>query len=604
MNYSITDFQNLHEMLSRTFRSHPEKTGYRIIHDSQGTLENIQWNDFYNRVLQLSRSLIKSGVKKGDRVAILGFTSLDWVLADLGTVFVGGASVGIYHSLLSADCEYIIRHSRAKIVFVEDKSQLDKVLAVRKKIPEVEKVILFKGEPPRGEKGFVLSMESFLSSGDKVKEKKLDERIDSVRPGDLATIVYTSGTTGVPQGVMLTHDNIVFTCQMLRDYMPIQESDETILFLPLAHIFARIDLYTTILANITLGFCRSLDTVVEDIQVIRPHWFPSVPRVFEKIYIRIKGGVEEKGGFVQVLFNWAMKNGYKVSDRLLQKRSIPPLLKLKYTLASKLVFKKIHNALGGRVRFCVSGAAPLNSTVARFFHAAGIPILEGYGMTENTSFTNATRLDALKFGSVGFPPSVIEQKIDESGEILYRGRNIMQGYYRTPSRTKEAIDKDGWLHTGDVGFVDNEGFLIITGRLKDIIITSGGKNIPPLRIESIMLTSKYIGQICVVGDGRKYLTALISPDTENTAHYAKKNNIPFTSPEDLNSQQEIIDLVRGEVERLNEKLASYETIKDFILVPEFTIESGLLTPTMKIKKNEVLAHYKKEIDQLYETTSR
>jgi long-chain acyl-CoA synthetase len=589
-------------MLSRTFRDHPEETGYRVIHDSQGTLENVQWNDFYRKALQVSRALVKSGVEKGDTVAILGFTSLEWVLADLGTVFIGGCSVGIYHSLLAADCEYIIRHSRAKIVFVEDHDQLEKVLSVRKKIPEVEKVILFKGEPPRGEKRFVLSLEDFLSLGEKVKEKKLEERIDSIKPGDLATIVYTSGTTGVPRGVMLTHDNIIFTCQMLRDYMPIEESDETILFLPLAHIFARVDLYTTILANITLGFCRSLDTVVEDIQVIRPHWFPSVPRVFEKIYLRIKGGVEEKGGAVELLFNWAMKNGYRVSDRLLQNRPIPPFLKLKYALASKLVFKKIHNALGGRVRFCVSGAAPLNSTVARFFHAAGIPILEGYGMTENTSFTNATRLDALKFGSVGFHPSVIEQKIADTGEILYRGRNIMKGYYRTPSKTKEVIDKDGWLHTGDVGFVDDDGFLTITGRLKDIIITSGGKNIPPLRIESIMLTSKYIGQICVVGDGKKYLTALISLDPDNTAHYARENGIPFTRTEDLNDRQEIIELIQREIDRLNEKLASYETLKDFLLVPEFTIESGLLTPTMKIKRNEVLAQYEKEIDKLYETS--
>ncbi len=596
----VIDYKNIYEMLKKTYKENPGKTGFRWVLNDHGDMGSVTWKEFHEQTLAVSKGLIKLGVKKGDRVAIVSYTSYKWVLCDIGSVSIGASVVGIYHSLLADDCKYILNHSEAKVVFVEDEEQLQKILSIKKKIPFVEKVILLEGEYTGKVKNWVLSFEEFMDKGVTVKDSNLDKMIKSVKPGDIASIVYTSGTTGLYKGVMLTHDNIIFTSQIINKFMPVQETDETLLFLPMAHIFARLDMYTTIFSNITLSFCRSIETVVDDLQIIRPHWFPSVPRVFEKIFIRIRDGVEEKGGVVKLLFNRALKTGYRVSRLQLENKKIPPLLALRYRVAMKLVFKKIHEALGGRVRFCVSGAAPMNPEVTRFFHAAGLIILEGYGMTENTSFTNCTTVDDIKFGSVGHHAPEIEQKIADNGEILFRGRNVMKGYYKMSKETKETITKDGWLHTGDIGFVDSQGRLTITGRLKDIIITSGGKNIAPSRIESFLGTSKFINQVCVVGDSRKYLAALVTLNADNVVKFAKKRNIQFEHVDDLNNNEEVRGLIHEEVNKANEKLASFETIKRFAIVPEFTIESGLLTPTMKPKRNEVMKRYEKEIDSLYE----
>ena len=599
----VVDYRNIHVMLKETFTSYPEKDGYRWILNESGEMGSVTWSRFYREARSVSRALIKMGIKKGDRIAIAGFCSYRWVLCDIASVFIGAVTVGIYHSLLPEDAGYLVKHSGAKLVLAENTGQLEKLFLIKKTIPTVKKVILLNGSYSGKGKEWVISFEDFLKSGESVKEADFESRAKRVNPGDLASIVYTSGTSGIPKGAMITQDNIIFTSQLVKYYMPISDADETLLFLPLPHIFARVDVYATIISNITLTFCRAIETVIDDLKIVRPHWFPSVPRVFEKVYIRINEGVNRKGGVAKLLFNWAMKTGYEVSDLKIKKRPIPALLGIQYGLATKLIFSKIHAALGGRVRFCVSGAAPLNPTVARFFHAAGITILEGYGMTENTSFTNAGKIDDFKFGSVGFPAPGIEQKIADDGEILFRGRNIMKGYYKMPGETKKAIGKGGWLHTGDTGHVDRDGYLVITGRKKELIITSGGKNIAPARIESILQTSQYIFQVCVLGDGRNYISAFITLNSEAVEEYARKKNIPFINFSELLDHPDIVNLVDKEIREANKKLASYESIKRFKIMPEFTIDEGLMTPTFKLKKSEIVKKYRREIEALYENLS-
>ncbi len=598
---NIINYKNIHDMVKVTIDKTPLKTAYRWILNDNGETGSVTWREFYSQALAVSKSLMKLGIKKGDRVSILSYTSYRWVLCDMGTMTIGASTIGIYHSDTAKETQYLISHSGSKVLFVEDEKQLKKILSIKRSITSVKQVILMQGsyDVPMNMKKWVISFEDFLKLGAAVSDRNLSLAIQKVKPSDVATIVYTSGTTGIPKGAMITHDNIIFSSQSVRNCVPIDESDETLLFLPLAHIFARIDIYATIISNITLTFSRSIETVINDFKVVKPHWFPCVPRVFDKVYSRVLAGVEAKGGLALFLFNRAFAIGYRYSDLVLQKKPIPYLLQKKYNLMSKLIFSKLREALGGRVRFCVSGAAPLNPTVARFFHAAGITILEGYGMTENCSFTNVTTFDNLKFGTVGLPAPGVEQEIADDGEILYRGRNVMKGYYKMAKETA-AVLKKGWLHTGDLGVVDSGGNLIITGRKKEIIITSGGKNIAPAPIEYLITSSKYINQACVIGDNRKHLTALVTLDIDNIMEFARANGILVTGVHDLDSHPGIIKLLDGEMAKVNAQLASFESIKRYTIVPEFTTENGNATPTLKLKKNIIIEQFKKTIDAMYD----
>ncbi len=595
---NIINFKNIHDMVKVTIDKNPQKTAYRWILNDKGETGSVTWREFYEQVLAVSRSLMKLGIKKGDRVSILSYTNYKWVMCDFGTVTIGACSIGLYHSNTVKETEYIVRHSGSKVLFVEDEKQLQKILSIKKRITSVKHLVVmddsYKGPLKKG----VLSFDEFLRLGAAVTPRKVSLAIKKVKPSDVATIVYTSGTTGVPKGAMITHDNIIFSSQSVRNCVPIDESDETLLFLPLAHVFARVDIYATIISNITLTFSRSMETVINDFKIVKPHWFPCVPRVFDKVYARVLAGAESKGGLALFLFNKAFAIGYRYSDLVLQKKPIPYFLQKKYNLMSMLIFSKLKEALGGRVRFCVSGAAPLNPTVARFFHAAGITILEGYGMTENCSFTNVTTLDNLKFGTVGHPAPGVEQKIADDGEILYRGRNVMKGYYKMPKETADVLKK-GWLYTGDLGVTDPEGNLMITGRKKELIITSGGKNIAPAPLEYMITSSKYINQACVIGDNRKYLTALITLEMDNIAEFAKVNAISFSDFGELTAHPGIIELIEREMGKVNSQLASFESIKRHTIVPEFTIDNGTATPTLKLKKNVITEKFKKTIDGMY-----
>lgn len=593
----IEDFQNIHQMLKKTVDSKTNQTAYRWFLDSEGTSESVTWAEYYDQVKQASKSLMALGCQKGDKTIILSYTCYRWVLCDMANAVAGVGTVGIYQSNLPQDCKYIINHSDSVVIFAENKTQLDKILQIRDELPNIRKVVLFNGEHKGDD--WIISFDEFLKLGKDVSEKDLQDRIKEVTPQDLATIVYTSGTTGVPKGAVITHDNITFTAQSAEGCAEVQDGDEGFLFLPLAHIFARTMVHTSTLTGTTTNFARSIDSLVDDLKMAKPHWFPSVPRIYEKVYSKVVGGAEAAGGAKLKIFNWARNVGDQIADCRLEKKPVPLLLGIQYKIATKLVFTKLHAALGGRLRWCISGAAPLDPSIAKFFIGAGIIVLEGLGMTENTSFTNVNRVDNYRVGWVGPPGPGIEQKIADDGEIMFRGRNVMREYYKMPEETAKNITPDGWLHTGDLGEIDSENFLRITGRKKDLIITAGGKNIAPSAIEGTIATSKYINQVMVIGDRRKYLTALVTLDPDNVKGYAAANSITFNDFEELLTNERIVKLIENEVAEKNKNFAKFESIKKITIVPEFTVENSLMTPTFKVKKNVALEKYKDKIEAMY-----
>ncbi len=588
--------KNIFELFKKICDSHPERVAYRF--KKHGQWHSLTWQEHFDACKRISKSLMALGVQKGDKVNILSQTRLEWVQCDFATENIGSVTVGIYPSNLADDCAYIINHSEAVLLIVENQEQLDKIQSVRQQLQNLKHIVIF--DAPASLPDGVITWDEFLARGDGVSDDEFYQRTQSVESDDLASIVYTSGTTGVPKGAMLTHGNFLFTSWSVLECLHIEEHFETLLFLPLAHVFARIIVFTSMRAGFTLAFAESIEKVAENLREVRPHFFASVPRIYEKVYERITSQVADAGGVKQKLFNWALEVGTRVSELKEKRQPVPAGLAMEYKLADKLVFHKIREALGGRVVFTISGAAPLNVTIARFFHACGILILEGLGMTENTSFTNVNRFEHYKFGTVGPPGPGIEQKIADDGEILFRGPNVMKGYYKNPEATKETIDKDGWLYTGDIGEIDEDNFLRVTDRKKDLIITAGGKNIAPQRVERIIRTSRYISQVVAYGDQKKFLVALITLDRPQVETWATKEGIEFSSWEELTQHPKVRALIEKEVEERNKQLASFETIKRFAILPEdFSIESGELTPTLKLKRKVITERYKDKIEALY-----
>jgi len=589
-------YQSIYELFSKISSTNPDKVAYR--YKSGGVWKNVRWRDQVETCKKISKSLMALGVKKGERVAILSQTRLEWVQCDFGLVSCGAVTVGIYHTNLAPDCAYIINHSDAEIIFVENQDQLSKVQQARENTPKLRQLIIFDGDGSAD--GSVLSFAEFLRKGEGISEAEYEARAKSIRPDDLASLVYTSGTTGVPKGAMITHENLLFVSESAAQSLYFEPHFETLLFLPLAHVFARLVVYFCLNRGHAVAFAESLEKVGENLKEIRPQFICSVPRIFEKIYSKITTSVQDAGGIKEKLFNWALTVGYEVSRLQQNKQPIPALLRLKHNLANKIVLHKIQDAFGGRLVWAVSGAAPLNKSIAEFFHACGVLILEGIGMTENTSFTNVNRYDHNKFGTVGPAGPGIEMKVAPDGEVLYRGKGIMKGYFKNPEATAEAIDQDGWQYTGDVGEIDSDGFLKITDRKKELIITSGGKNIAPQRIERILRTSRFISQALAYGDRKKYITALITLNREQIEPWARERGITYERFEDLANHAEIQKLIEAEVKAKNAELASFESVKKVAIIPQdFSIAGGELTPTLKLKRKVVTEKYRPMIEGLY-----
>ena len=588
--------ETLTTILARVVERDPDKIAYR--HKNAGRWIDVTWRMHRGRVDAVAKSLIACGVRPGDRVAILSGSRLEWVEIDGGILDCGAVTIGIYPSHLPADCAYVVNHADAGVIFVENGAQLDKIEAVRSELPRLRRIVVIDGSP-EGVRD-AQSWGDFLRDGVAVSDDALLARRQAVAPDDLATIVYTSGTTGEPKGVMLTHRNWAFTTWSATRSLEFLPHYSSLLFLPLAHVFARLMVYCGMRKSCTVAFAESLERVPENLGEIRPHFIAGVPRMYEKILENVLVRTQSRSGFRRTMFHAALNVGRMASRRLQRERPVPAWLRVLHSLADRLVLHRIRGLFGGRLVWAVSGAAPLASSVAEFFDACGVRVLEGIGMTENTSFSNVNRLERNRFGTVGPPGPGIEIRIAEDGEILCRGENVMKGYFRSPEATAEAIEPDGWLHTGDVGEILDDGSLRVTDRKKDLIVTAGGKNVAPQRVEAALRRSPFISHAMAYGDRRKYITAIVTLDMNHLREWAEGRGLGTASPDELAGRPEVHDLIRREIDAANRGLAPYESIKRFAIHPrEFTVEAGELTPTLKIKRRVVAEKYGKILADLY-----
>jgi len=586
------------ENILRQFQDMAERRGNEpcLKFKQQGRWRSLSWTESLAQVQRFSESLKELGIEHGDRVAILASTRYEWTLLDMAILSLGAVTVPIYHSTLSDEAEHILRDSGARIVFVEDSTQLEKILRIRGNLKDLKKIVLIQGKV-LGDG--IMTLEEFRQlSSDQTSD--FESRIRDIRMKDLATLVYTSGTTGPPKGVMLSHKNIACEIQGLKAAFSLDPEECALLFLPLAHIFARIMQFYHLATGFTHAYAESIDKLLDNIKEIRPHFMVSVPRIFEKIYTKVMNDVEGGSLLKRNIFDWAQAVGKEHSEQQLSGESAPLSLKLRYGLAHQLVFSKLHKKLGGRLRFFVSGGAPLAKEIAEFFHAAGLLILEGYGLTETTGAVNINSPDNPAFGTVGTLLDGVQEKIAPDGEILVRGPVVFQGYWNNPQATADVIDSDGWFHTGDIGEFNAEGQLRITDRKKDIIVTAGGKNVAPQNIESHLKTEPLFSQIVVHGDRRKYLTALLTLNADEVKNRAGAMGIGYNSYPELIRHEKINEMIKKIIEEKNQALPKYESIKKFaVLETDFSIESGELTPTLKVKRKVINEKYRDLFDSLY-----
>ena len=561
----------------------------------------VSWKQIGDQVRAAAAGLRSLGLRPGDRCALLSGTRLDWIVADLATLCAGGATTTIYPASTPEDCSFIVNDSAAVVVFAENEEQTGKLLGRRDELPTVKAVVVFDGAP--GNDGWILTLAQLLERGrehDARDPAAYERTARAVRPGDLATLIYTSGTTGRAKGVELVHDGWIYEAEAIDTLGLLTPDDVQYLWLPLAHIFGKV----LEVAQLRIGFVTAIDgrvdRLVDNLSRVRPTFIAAVPRIFEKIYNRVIGGARETGGATYAIFKWAMGVGAEVS-RLRQAGASPgPLLAAKHAIASRLVFSKLQARFGGRLRFFVSGSAPLSRTISEFFHAAGVLILEGYGLTESSAATCVNLPRRYRLGTVGPPLPGTELKIAEDGEVLIRGRGVMRGYHGLPEMTADALDGEGWLHTGDLGKIE-DGFLSITGRKKDLLKTSQGKYVVPSELElKLKVACPSVSQVLVIGNNRHFVSALISIDPESIRAWADTRGMTEKSYEELVRMPEVHSLVQECVTTLNGQLASFESIKRFVVLPQdMTVESGDLTPSLKLKRQLVERKYQALIDELY-----
>lgn len=575
-----------------------------VSYKRDGSYVTLSYERLYQRVLMAARGLRKAGLQPGDRVAILSENRAGWVIADLGTQAVRGITVPIYATNTPEQVEYVINHSGAEIVFVSNRLQYEKLLAIREKIPGVRHVFSFERFLAQPELPvYTLYQVSEISHPLTADEQsEIEAEIEQIGSDDLITIIYTSGTTGVPKGVMLTQANMLFDAHFGVSRLGGIERRETFLsFLPLSHVLERTAGYHAALLNgCHIAFAESVEKVVENIVEVRPTMMVSVPRLFEKIYSRVYENVHLMNPVKRKMFHSAVEIGreYIYCKYVDQKKT--GLLGVKYRLADRIVFKKIRARFGGRLRLCLSGGAPLDKTINEFMWIIGIPTFEGYGLTETSPAVTLNSFQQIRFGSVGRPLEQTEAKLAADGELLLKGPQVMQGYYRNSEATADVL-KDGWLSTGDIARIDDEGYLYIVDRKKEIIVTAGGKNIAPHPIENELKLDKYISQAFVFGDRRPYLVALVTPNLERLLEFAHHENLNYFDLDDLVTNDKVHELFKERIAVVNAKLPPYETIKKFVILPrEFSVEGGELTPTLKLKRKVILEKYREKIDSLYQ----
>jgi len=584
------------QLLLNTVKSYPKDD--LVLYKREGQYVPISTAEFGNRVKHFCLGLRDVGFEEGDKMIILSESRPESIISDLGCLCSGGITVPIYTSLLSEAIKYIIDNSDAKIVVYSTPEEWQKIEAIKNELTKVEHYIAFSEEAPEG----ILTFARVLEKGQKIAEQKpelFEELALKVKPDDIASIIYTSGTTGIPKGVMLTHSNFFSNVKSVSTIIEFSENDTVLSWLPLSHVLERMVTFTLLYKGCTIAYAESMESVAENMPEVKPHIMVSVPRLFEKFYSKVMDNVLSSSSLKRKIFFWAAKVGKEYGQRKLLNQSIPGGLQFKRNLAHKLVFSKIIEKTGGRVRFFVSGGAPLSKDIAEFFYALGLVVLEGYGLTETSPVIAVNTFDNLKFGTVGLPIPGVEVKIAEDGEIFTKGPHVMEGYYKMEAETNEAME-GGWFRTGDIGHLDEKGFLVITDRKKDILVTAGGKNVAPQPIESLLKTNPFITNAVVIGDRKKFISALLVPDLEKLEEYAKVSNIPYENQSDLTTKEEILNFMLAEVERSTPALASYEKIKKIALLDrDFEIDKGEITPTLKVKRNIVEDKYRDIIDSMY-----
>jgi long-chain acyl-CoA synthetase len=593
------DMQNIPQMFFARAASRGQRPAQLV--KQGGVWQALSWQAMSDNVRDIAKGLLTLGLQVGDRVALLAHSRAEWVQCDLGIMAAAGITVPVYPSLLPEQVAYILHNAEATLACVDTPAQLEKLLQVRAELPALRHIVLMEGQPPHADPGIV-SLQELMTQGAAAPPHtaQLDERLRGLTPDHEATYVYTSGTTGPPKGVVQTHGNHLFMVQSCGAIIAAQEGDVNLLFLPLAHSFARLEAFLGLYVGLTTAFAESIDALAENMREVRPMLVFSVPRVYEKIYARVQAAGNSGAPLKRALFQWCVGIGRQVSTLQQRRQPIPAGLRLRQRLAHQLVFKKLHQTVGGRLRYFVSGGAPLAQDITEFFHAAGMLILEGYGLTETCPALTANRYDQYKFGTVGTAIPGVELRLAADGEIVARGPNIAKGYYKRPEATAEVFLEAGWFATGDIGDIDPEGFLRITDRKKDLLVTAGGKNIAPQNLENLLKADPYISQAMVYGDRRPYLTALLTLDLDETCRYARAHGIAADTAPALAAHPQIYQLIAARVAQINQQLAAYETIKKFIIAPtDFTPESGELTPTLKVKRKVVTQMYQEQLDRLY-----
>lgn len=570
-----------------------------------GLWQEESWNDYRDNVRAVANALLALGVTPDQCVALISENRPEWVYADLGVQSTGAITAAIYVTSAAEQVAYIVKHSGSSLIFVEDEEQLDKILSTREHLPELERIVVFDWKGLRDfADPMVMRFDDFLALGMKADAKAqeaLDKRIAGLSPDATALLVYTSGTTGPPKGAMLSHNNLMTTGRMLNEVNPIFESDDALSFLPLCHIAERMmTVVNQLLFGYTVSFAESLDTVPQDLREVSPTVLFAVPRIWEKFYSRILLTMREAELSKRLAYSAAVRVGKKAARAREQGRRPGLMLAALNRLAHMSVFYPLKKRLGlERTRLAISGAAPISPEILRYFHAIGLQLREVYGQTEGSGPTSIHRGRDIRIGTVGPPLPGVDVLIAEDGEILVKGDNVFQGYHRSPEATAETLI-DGYLHSGDLGEFDDDGYLKITGRKKDLIITGGGKNVAPQNIENQLKFSPYINDAVVIGDNRPFLSALILIDEENVSDYAQENRIPFTTYADLAHNPEIFKLLEREVQKVNAELARVEQVRKFVVLDRrLEEEDGEVTPTMKVKRMNVEKMYADVIEGMY-----
>ncbi len=577
-----------------------------LMRKKKGLWEVVSSQEVAETVENFSCGLMALGVKPGDRVAMLSEDRPKWLMADYAILAAGAVTVPLYATLNASESAYIVNNSDAEVAIVSNEDQANKLLSQRDNIKRLRNIIMM--DPPTDGPGDILEWKKVVEWGKDFASKNpgVHRRVaGQVKPEDLATLIYTSGTTGMPKGVMLTHANFVENCKFGMDYLEIDSSDRALVFLPLSHVFERMIDYCYFWKGVTVAYAESIEKVADNLGEVKPTTMAAVPRLYEKVYAKLMEQAAHSSSIKKALIHWSMRTVSEWAEASKSAKGVPVGLRIKRTVADRLVPKKLRARVGGNIRFFVSGGAPLPRHLAAFFYGCGLPIAEGYGLSETSPVIAVNEVykdgtDGIRFGAVGRPLKNLEVRIAEDGELWVRGPSIMKGYYKMPDETVEVLTEDGWFATGDIARQDEDGYLYITDRKKEILVTAGGKNVAPQPIENALKMNKYVVQAVLIGDRRPYITALIVPNWDNVIEYARGKGVDKIDPRALCQEPVVKHLFKNVIERTNADLSRYEQIKRCkLLTRELTQEEGELTPTLKVKRRVIMKKYADFIEALY-----